>query len=330
LREAIRTSNKHRLYRPLSSHYFLASALYYEEGNYRKSLAYLDKAVRVVTNLGMTKVVNDYMLRYALIYQNIGHYGNAIHFAQTAAKQIGDSAKSGAYFFALLILFDLHNCLKNSRAEHYKSELEEIVSGVSAKYRVALYHHLSGDFYFDRLETDEATKNYEAARSMYESIGYDDDAVRCAVKIAEIYVEQQNVRRAWEVLETLQGQVGKMESKNIVAEYHMARLRFASLLPEDLASREKALRACEKIRPLIRDKNVKLRMEGLLYWTYKKAKKSKKAIASINAFYAHLNEVVSNLPDSDYINQYVRSREISALLDQLDIIKKKDPDRVMV
>jgi serine/threonine protein kinase/tetratricopeptide (TPR) repeat protein len=330
LRDAIRAANKHRLYRPLSSHYFLASALYYEEGNYKKSLAYLDKAVRVVTNLGMTKVVNDYMLRYALIYQNIGHYGNAIHFAETAAKQIGDGTKSGAYFFALLILFDLHNCLKHSRAEHYKAELDEIVSSVGAKYRVALYHHLSGDFHFDRLEMDNAIRHYEFARSMYESISYDDDAVRCAVKIADIYVERRNVRKAWEILETLQGQVAKMESKNIVAEYHMARLRFAGLLPDDLTSWEKALRACETIRPQIRDKNVKLRMEGLLYWTYEKAGKTQEALVSINGFYAHLNEVVSNLPDSDYISQYVRSREITALLDQLDIIKKKDPDRVTV
>jgi tRNA A-37 threonylcarbamoyl transferase component Bud32/tetratricopeptide (TPR) repeat protein len=330
LRDAIRTANKHRVYRPLSSLYFLASALYYEEGNYKKSLAYLDKAVRVVTNLGMTQLVNDYMLRYALIYQNIGHYGNAIHFAETAKKQLGDGDKTGSYFFALLILFDLHNCMNNTRADEYKAELDEIAPGVNAKYRVALYHHLTADYHFERLESKEAVKHYETARSMYQTIGYDDDAVRCAVKVAEIYVSQKNVRKSWEVLETLHGQIGKMESTNLIAEYYMARLRFHRLLPEDLASRQKTLLSCSEIRSLIRDKNVMLRMEGLLYWTYEEMNMPDNAAEAINAFYSHLNEIVSNLPTSDYISQYVRGREISALLDQLELLKKKDPDRVLV
>ena len=41
--------------------YFLASAVYYEEGNYKKALKYLDKAIGVATNVGMKQLVNDYI-----------------------------------------------------------------------------------------------------------------------------------------------------------------------------------------------------------------------------------------------------------------------------
>ena len=106
--------------------YFLASGVYFEEGNYKKALSFLDKAIRVGVDMGMDDQVDDFTLRYALVYKNLGLYGNAINYAEAVDKRVSRKDRVEHEFFAKLILFDLYTALRSTRADSLLKKLKSV------------------------------------------------------------------------------------------------------------------------------------------------------------------------------------------------------------
>ncbi|MCH7548915.1 MAG: protein kinase [Candidatus Krumholzibacteriota bacterium] len=330
LKESIRLAHKHRFYDKLGAMYFLASAVYFEEGSYRRGLRYLDKAVRVSVNLGMTQRVTDYTLRYAFIYQNMGNYGNAIRFAETARRQASEHDHNEQYFLAVLILFDLHISLRNNGAESYVKELMGLLGNVVTKHRLAFFHSLMGEYYINKPSNDEAMQEFKIACKMYESIQYEDDAARCLMKIAVIHARNGDGKRAFLTLQRVDQQVYRMESENLNAECYMAHLNYHVLVEQNPEKYTDLLRLCEKVRPKISDINVAMKMDVLLSVGYREMGVAEKELKYLASYRDSVNDIVSSLPDENYVNQYLSSHEVSEVLAQYEEIKKKNSERVPV
>ena len=327
LRNAIRIALRHRIYREASYLYFLASAVYYEEGRYKQGLKYLDKAIRVALNMGMREKVNDYMLRYALIYQNLGYYGNAIRHAETVKNQVSAEYRSEQYFFAVLILFDLHNCVKSERATTYKNELDELVGSVQAKYRLALYHRFSGDYFYDWMEYDEAAESFERARRMYESIDYDDDAARCVFRIAHVLTERGDFEKAWALLDGERDKIKQMESEDLNAEYFLACLTLHDAWQERPDQTEWYLVACEEALPRVSDVNIQMAMNAVLFRANLTMGRDDRAIAHFHLYYNQVKEIANNLPGADYASGFMSAREVVQCLEAFRSLNRKNKSR---
>ncbi|MEE9269774.1 MAG: protein kinase [Candidatus Krumholzibacteria bacterium] len=327
LRDSIRLATKHRVYRRLCSMYFLASAVYYEEGNYKKALKHLDKAISIALNMGMIELMNDLMLRYALIYQNLGYYENAIHIAETVKNQVSREYRSEQYFYSLLVLFDLHISLKNEKAALLRTELERLKPNIEAKYRLALYHLLSGDYYYHQTLYREARQEYTNARSLYEAIEYVDDVARCTIRMAHTLVQQKRYRKAEQILERMESKIKRMESKDLRAEFYMAHLALCCERGGDTRQLLQYLEICEEARVLISDINILMRMNALLFRANLKLGELARAVIFFKYYHAQVREITGNLPNRDYITQFVKSREFQALVEEFRQIAKKYPNQ---
>jgi serine/threonine-protein kinase len=327
LRQSIRTAKRHRVYQKLSSAYFLASAVYYEEGNYKSALKFLDKANRIAINMGMQELVYDYMVRYALIYQNLGYYGSAIRIAEAAKNQMAQEYRSAQYFFALLILLDLHNSVKHERASALKLELDRVASTVEAKYRLALYHLLSGDYYFDRGKHDEAYEEFEIAYNMYEAIGYQDDVARCLIRMAHVLIEEGNYSAASVMLDKTRPKIKKMESEDLEAEYAMANLALHLRAGDNPRKLNRFLDLCERMWLRISDINIRLRMTALICRALIKKGADELALRFFNQLYDVMKQIAGNLPGPEYARQFMTHRDFTSLVREINGIKSEHPDQ---
>jgi tetratricopeptide (TPR) repeat protein len=330
LKESIRMAHRRRAYDKLSSMYFLASAVYYEEGRYRRALRYLDKAVRVGVNMNMAQRVTDYMLRYAFIYQNMGQYGNAIRFAETARKRAAEANHDGQYFFALLILFDLHTSTSQSKASAFVAELKQLAASVKAKYQIALFHRLLGEFSLAQSLEDDAIHEFQTASRMYQSIGYDDDAARCQMRVAMVYTRRGDRKRSQQILRQVDERVYTMESQDLIAESYLAHLDHYRVFGYKRHMFIGMLKLCDDIRPKISDINVALRMDALLHKCYSHLGDGEKQVHYLRSFHAIVRDIVSGLHDSEMIAQFLANEEVSAMLARYRALEGKKPEYVPV
>ena len=327
VRGSVRLANKHRVYRRLASMYFLASAVYYEEGSYNRALKYLDKAIRVALNIGMIELVNDFMLRYALIYQNLGFYGNAIHCAETVKNQVSEEYKSGQYFFALLILFDLHVSIHSKKAAIYKNELDQVLPHVEAKYRIALYHLLVGDYSRTQHKYDDAYEEYDIARGMYESIEYEDDTARCEIRIANTLIDEGDYEEAEKVLGQTSEKIKGMESADLEAEWNLASLALSYRRNADGAELVHYVKCCEDSLATVGDFNIRMKTNSLLFRVSVRIGEVAKAVSFFSRYYAQTKEIGRGLPDDDYVDEFVKAREFRDVVEEFNKLAKEHPSQ---
>jgi len=327
LRVSLRVAIRHRVYRQLCSMYFMASGVYYEEGSYKRALKHLDKAVRVALNMGMIELVNDLMLRYALIHQNLGYYGNAIHYAETVKNRVSVEYRSEQFFYSLLILFDLHNSIHHNRAREFKNELDLLLPTVEAKYRLALYHWFSADYFYRRREFGEAFQEYKLAQEMYESIEYVDDAVRCALRVAMIHIDLGEFEKANKIVSGMHSQIEKMESQDLSAEFYYVCLKLHDAWQADEEKFLLYLKICEEIWTKVSDVNIQLKLNALLFKACLKTAQVELSMAYFQRYYVQIRQIANNLPGADYIDQFLSDEEFNELVEEYKSVTKEHPSQ---
>lgn len=327
LRVSLRLAIRHRVYRQLCSMYFMASGVYYEEGSYKRALKHLDKAVRVALNMGMIELVNDLMLRYALIYQNLGYYGNAIHYAEKVKNQVSEEYRSEQFFYALLTLFNLHNSLHNRLSGEFKTELDRLLPSVEAKYRLALYHWFCADYYYRRREYDESFQEYRLAEEMYESIEYVDDAVRCGLRVALIHIDLDEFQKANKIVSKMRSRVEKMESQDLSAEFYYVCLKLHDAWRTDEEKFLLYLKICEEIWSKISDVNIQMKMNALLFRACLKTAQVELSMAYFQRYYVQVRQIANNLPNADYIDQFLSNEEFKELVEEYKSVTREHPSQ---
>ncbi|UCG50423.1 MAG: protein kinase [Candidatus Latescibacterota bacterium] len=322
---SIKSAVKHKAYRSLCSMLFITSAVYYEEGDYAQALRYLDKTIGVAKDTGISDWVYEYTLRYALIFQNLGFYGNAFRSAQSVFRGLSQDYDFQQYFSALLILLDLCINVNSRRAKEYKALLDRVSARVQSKYRLGYYHRLAGDFQYMHSAYDDALEEYDGARRIYGLIGYTDDLARTEIMMAYAWLGKGVLGEAQALLATVEKTVEKMESKDILGESYALALAYYTAGRTDEQAIRRYLGLCESIRADIRDINVAMRMDVGMFKAASVLRDIGKATLFFDRYYTHVKKIVSNLPGAEYVDDYTKKNELTSAVHEFRRLRGKKP-----
>ncbi len=179
IRRGIRRAVKHKAYRSLCSMYFIASALYYEDGRLTSG----NEVSGQDDSRGHRKRrhqnwVYDYNLRYAYIYEKLGLYGNAIETAEHVVRAVRrDIDRQLQYLTALIAVFDNLVIINSRRADEIVPEL--IRAAQKDRRLVTASRSIIGRL----VVTTSGIPRFEKALSEFETA-------------EELFFEHRNARRA--------------------------------------------------------------------------------------------------------------------------------------
>jgi tetratricopeptide (TPR) repeat protein len=312
IRQSIRLANQQRLYRSLCTMYFVASAVYHEEGNQSQALKYLDKAIRLATDIGMEEHVNAYTARFALIYRSLGQYGTAMHYLEVVRRR--SSPGDRHHFFASVILLDVYTTINSRLAKRCMKELSKLSSKRTTDQALGLYHQFLGDYKRMAGKYDAALSDYSAALEIYEAVHDEDDAIRTRIAMGHGYLGLGEPRKTASLIDELAKLVDGLQSRKIGTEYEMMKLSYR--LHDRLGSEglNQALAICESQRDSIREMNLRIGMDALLFQVYTELGDRKNAIRCFNQYYSSVKELCGSLPDPKMVSDYLAGQEFVGLV----------------
>ena len=112
-------------------------------------------------------------------------------------------------------------------------------------------------------------------------------------------------------------------------EYYIVSLRYHIAREDNNDVFEFMLKCCEDIRPEISDKNILMRLDALLFDSYMRKGDRSRAMDAIRAYSTQVNQIVSNLQDQSYVEQFTKSDEVAYMTKRFEALKKK-PTRELV
>jgi tetratricopeptide (TPR) repeat protein len=213
LAKSIRMASRNREYRSLCTMYYATSGVFYEEGNYPKALKYLEKAIRLGTELGMSDHVGAYKVHQASNYRELGRYGTAIRHLKSLLSML----PSARAFFAELIIFDIYTRLNSDQADLRAESLSQAVEQIQPGMTLGFYHQLLGNLFFVRNEYRAALEQQRTACTVYEQAGSEDDWLKTKIAMARTLIADSNISAAREVMDELSERVSRHEAPAIAA-----------------------------------------------------------------------------------------------------------------
>jgi tetratricopeptide (TPR) repeat protein len=327
IRRGIRLAVKHKAHRSLCSMYFIASTMYYELGDYRRTLKFLDKAIRAGRQRVSTEWSQEWVIRYAYIYRKLGLYGNAIERAENVVSRIDTSRGHQQYFTALTTLLDNCVTINSGRVAEILPKLTSAAKLVRDRLRLASYHRSLGRYYAKSSETNLAIKEYEIARNHFSAVGMMDEQVGAEISIASLLITQGRIRQADELITRVGPQVESIESKNIKGEYLALQLKYLLAMEGEKSRIEECIQRCEAIRDNVTDVNAAMELDVQLFNGAVALRATTKALETFDRYYKKVRFVVSNLP-KDYVSDYIRNPQLTSMIDMYRRLKKLDPGQL--
>ncbi|UCH83732.1 MAG: hypothetical protein JSW50_14990, partial [Candidatus Latescibacterota bacterium] len=323
LRRSIRLAQRHREYRALSMVWFLASAVYYEEGLYQKALKLLGKSIDIAKQMGLEEQVSEFRLRYAMIHQNLGYYGNAIRYAESAKRSTRTRYDREQLFYATLIVFESFICIHSSRAPVLKEEVDALVKQIREPYRLGLYYRLLGVYYYKKGECSNAWDACENARGIYKRIGYKDDVARVNITMVRILLKTDQFEKAKSLLANIGIIIGGMQSPDIKAEHALVSLERCVRSGADRGDVLQMINKCEEIRPNVMDANVALQLDLVLFRGCLVIGDYDRASGYFREYYDKIKSIVGNLPGNEYVTDFLRNADFVTAMEEFKRSKKK-------
>jgi tetratricopeptide (TPR) repeat protein len=321
IRRGIRLAVRHKAYRSMCSMYMIASALYYEQGDYPRTLKFLDRTIQIAKNTNTPNWVYEYTVRYAYIYRKLGFYGNAIEKAEGVVRAVhGDPAYHRPYFASLTALFMLLTLINSPRAEEIRPELTSAAECVQAQNPLAFYHQALGRYYAKCGELSRALNEFERARNMFSIIRLQDDEVGACLAIASVLVTDQRLDEARKLLTDIRRAVEVTELEDLRAKYLTVQLKYRKESGATKQMIQECMDRCEKIRPLIRDFDAVHKLDAELFSSAIAIADHSRAFTAFDHCYKHVRHIVGNL-SADYVADYVKDPDLVTMIEKYRSLK---------
>jgi serine/threonine protein kinase/tetratricopeptide (TPR) repeat protein len=322
-RRAIKTAIKHRSYRRLCDWYFRASAVYYEDGAYDRALNYVNKAMPIAERLGLVDEVPALITRLAMIYLNLGAYGNAIKHMEKAISAWNSSynVATGAVIF--LFAFETHLISNSGHVLFYYKKATEYMRRHKEVGKWGYYWYLVGVFNISKHELRQAAIALKKARGIYDREGSLDDAVRSGLKEVLVLLELDERGEALKLIKMLGAFVRDLESGNIKMEYWTVRLSYSYYCRLGRSVMERDLRRCEQSFDDAREIPVLLAAEKIMFRAKARLGDLAGARKIFNSRVRRLKNIVSNMPSQSYASDYLSRDDEQLLLWEAQMLKKK-------
>jgi serine/threonine protein kinase/tetratricopeptide (TPR) repeat protein len=320
-RRAMSVASRNKAYYRLSEWYFMTSGVYYEEGLYRHSIRYIDKALRLTISMGLVGKVPALLTRLAMNYQNMGLYGNAIKHMERArrATKPGMDPEIGA----VVVLFSLDIGLSvNSRnIASFRKQAEQFMRAFGGRRRMGYFWYLDGVFSYKTLDLYSALKSFQKARHLFQKSGIADDAARSSIKEAIVLLELERFDEAEQVLLDLGRSVRILESKNIAAEYHALRLAYHYFVRSSHSTIRRYLIRCEEAALDATEVPVLLWIERIVFRARARIGDVQEAKRAFNNHLRKIKKTLSNMPDREYASNFLNDRDEHLLIREYKLVK---------
>ena len=216
---SIKQTTQLKLYFRLANMYHLLSGVYYEEGNYQRAEHYLNKAMELGKNLGIINWVNSCYINYSYIYEHMGYINEAISFAKMAYNKTISREWKGSHFVSMVQLMYLFTVINSDKKKKYKILLDDYSKKSISHDDIAFYEYVLGYYYLKLQDYETALKSFIRSLELYNSTKMYDDAIRCQLRIANIYVEIGQHDQFIKLYQEIRNDIEDIESNNIRNEY---------------------------------------------------------------------------------------------------------------
>jgi tetratricopeptide (TPR) repeat protein len=322
LKTAITLASEYKVYRALSEAYFLASAVYFEEEKYSKALNYLGKASKLALALASTNAAAKYSPHYALIYQKMGRYGDAVQSAKLVRNRSMRSEDTVALFYTTLILFDLYSMLGSKRASTYKRRAQELLVKIETLYRLGYFRYLVAFYDYQSKEYQQSCIEYRNAIRIYSKIDQKDDIVRSYYGLIYAYLNLGRFKYIPILLNKAKQLITNMESIELRAGYYKCRLAYYYLSRTNKKLLKHYLVLCEEIRPQIKDARLKIDFEQLLFRVNARLGYKRAAMKHLRNYHRELKQFLGNINSEHIRNEFLRKEDLILLSKELNLIKR--------
>jgi tetratricopeptide (TPR) repeat protein/tRNA A-37 threonylcarbamoyl transferase component Bud32 len=321
LRSAIRLANRQKMYRNLSTFYYLSSGVYYEEGHFDRALSHLDKAIRIGTDIGLQEHVRAYVARRAAGYRNVGRYGTAIRQLQTIAHHLPDGDDN--QFYANLIILEIYLFLNAPQADIHLQKVQGLANEAKFRYGVGVYHQLAGDYWSNRGSHDQAVPEYEQAVRVFDALSIEDDATRARIRLAVAYAGV-DLAESCRLTNAIKKHVSKQESLKVLVEFEVLRSNYARRVADKPAVKTIAQRL-EDLSHRPQSVQAAMFVDNALFLSYRDIGEVDLMLERFKHYYTRLKSVCSDLPAS-LLEGFTRNPDFLSMLEVVKSSNKKSPN----
>jgi tetratricopeptide (TPR) repeat protein len=307
--------------------YFLASAVFFEEGKLEKALYYLDRSVKISLNSGSLMEANENTIRYAMIYQNLGRWGDALAVLEAVRKRTNTKDGIEQYFYSTVILLDVLSSMNPSLATAAAVQLTEMIPRVGALHRVALCYFTLAFYYSLGEKIDSAEQALARARELYSLIGYKDDLVRTDLFRAEVSIESGHLSAAREIIDDVCVEIRQMESDNLRGWYLLVELRYHRAIGSNKRVLLKWVSACEDISGKVTESNLAMQIHAGIFRALVNVGEAKQALPYFVQYYDQVRRIASNLQTETMVREFSNNPETLRLAAEFKKATKIGPDR---
>jgi len=304
--------------------YFIASAMYYETGDYTRAARFLDKTIRVGKENVLPERIHDYILRHAFINEKLGLYGNAIENAESVIRATDVDQGRQQYFSSLVALLGIFVTINSSRAVDVIRELGLAVNVIESKYRLGAYHRALGRYYANEQNSKYAMNEFEIARQLFSEARMFDDLAETETAIASMLVTEGLVGEAEHMLGGAEAAIDKMESNELRAKLLSVELQCCIKKGASDEGIRGYLNLCDAIRPRITEVKVALDLDAEMFRGALVTGNIPAALVAFNRYFEQVRFVVSNLPQ-EYASDYVRHPQLNQVMELYRQLKTQNP-----
>ena len=322
-RRAISIAARARSYRRLVDWYLRASAVYYEDGSYNRSIRYLNKALPLAERLGLVDDIASLVVRLAMNYLSAGAYGNAIIHVNRALHAWSKDHHANVGAVIHLFAFETHLVAKSKYTDqHYKHATQYMKRHKGVQrwgfywYLVGMYKHRIGDL-------SASVKALRSARGIFEREGATDDAVRSAFKEVIALLDMGRRSEASMLLGNIASRIPTLESANLKAEYWATKLSYQysrrarkSVLKRYLKYCEDALVEAREVPLLLYVEKTIIRVKARIGDTYG-------AQVIFKSRLKRIKTILSNMPSREYAQSFLVDDDEQLLISEFRLLKEK-------
>lgn len=300
LKKMIRIAEEHKVYYRLANAYIELSGVYYEEGDYAQALTFLDLGHKLAINVGRVMWTGGNLIRYAMIYRRLGHYGLAIKAAEGALRNPSMRANPSNQLRVYLILFELYNEISSRRAGGCSRRCTSLVAGTDDSILLAWYDSEMGAYSRRLGDEGAAERHFKSAVRRFERAGLPDDAALNDIRLAYLYIETGRFDRAKERVSKVREALKAMESKPIEAACALLEMSYEYARRSGKAKLRKHIRRCEGIRPKITDVKLAVEMDTMLFRAKARLGSLEESKKHFSSYFRSVKKIAGNLAGVDH------------------------------
>ena len=320
---AIAMASKHKLYNRLVYWYFRASNVYYEEGDYFRSIRHVNNALRLSEKLGYDYRVPELVTRLAMNYQGAGRYGNSITHIRNALtmwdRSWDPSVGAVIYLFAL----EAHLISNSRRSRSYWVKARRFISNHREVSRWSYFWYLAGLYHLHRNSRILAYKAFRKARLLDEKSDVRDDAARAGIKETFVLLDMMKFREAGKMLKKLESLCSSLESGNIRTEHKALQVAYHCAIRSRRRLIREKVDQCENEMHRAKEVPVLLSTERILIRAKLRLGDIGDASRYFNSHLRRIKSIVSNYANEEYAQDFLNNEDEKLLMEEYRIIRRK-------